>query len=162
LLYRSRTRIEVLLAHMGGPFWSRRDAGAWSIPKGEHEPGEESLNAARREFEEELGLPAPPGTAHDLGELRQRSGKLVRVWALEADLDVSEIHSNTFELESPRGSGKLARFPEVDRAEWFEVGPAREKLVSGQVPFVDRLLECAGLTAGDRVRPEAPTRARER
>jgi predicted NUDIX family NTP pyrophosphohydrolase len=160
LLYRSRALTEVLLAHMGGPFWSRRDAGAWSIPKGEHEAGEESLNAARREFEEELGLAAPPGIALDLGELRQRSGKLVRVWALEAELDVSEIHSNTFELEWPRGSGTLARFPEVDRAAWFEIGPASEKLVSGQVPFLDRLLERTGLAAESGLRQEGRTRAR--
>jgi predicted NUDIX family NTP pyrophosphohydrolase len=144
LLYRSRARIEVLLAHMGGPFWSRRDAGAWSIPKGEHELDEESLSAARREFEEELGIAPPQGEALDLGELRQRRGKRVRAWALEADLDVRKIRSNTFELEWPRGSGRRASFPEVDRAEWFEIEPAREKLVSGQVPFLDRLLERTG------------------
>jgi predicted NUDIX family NTP pyrophosphohydrolase len=144
LLFRSRLAgPEVLLVHMGGPFWRHRDAGGWSFPKGEHEPGEDSLAAARREFAEELGIEPPQGAALDLGELKQRSGKVIHIWALEADIDASEIHSNTFELEWPRGSGKRRRFPEVDRAGWFALGDAREKLVSGQVAFLDALLERA-------------------
>jgi predicted NUDIX family NTP pyrophosphohydrolase len=162
LLYRSDAGVEVLLAHMGGPFWRKRDAGGWSIPKGEHGPGEDSLHAARREFEEELGVQAPDGTCVDLGEVRQSSGKLIRVWALDADLDVSEIQSNTFELEWPRGSGKLEAFPEVDRAGWFEIDRAREKLVRGQLPFLDRLLERAGSGSRARLEPRARTRARGR
>src|SRR5207245_1637936 len=114
------------------------------LPKGEHEPGEDSLLAARREFAEELGLPAPSGAAIDLGSVKQASGKLIHAWALEADMDVSEIHSNTFELEWPRGSGRLRRFPEVDRAAWFAPEAARERLVGGQVPFLERLLERVG------------------
>jgi predicted NUDIX family NTP pyrophosphohydrolase len=142
LLFRRRERgVEVMLVHMGGPFWSRRDAAGWSLPKGEHEPGEDSLHAARREFAEELGSPPPHGAAIDLGSLKQPSGKVIRAWALNADMDVSEIRSNTFELEWPRGSGKLQRFPEVDRAGWFELTAAREKLVGGQRPFLDLLRE---------------------
>jgi predicted NUDIX family NTP pyrophosphohydrolase len=149
LLFRRGARgVEVMLVHMGGPFWSRKDAGAWSLPKGEHEAGEDSLAAARREFAEELGQPAPAGPAIELGALKQRSGKLLRAWALEADLDVSEQHSNTFELEWPRGSGRLRRFPEVDRAEWFPLGAAREKLLGGQVPLLELLLERIGDAAG--------------
>jgi predicted NUDIX family NTP pyrophosphohydrolase len=139
--------VEVLLVHMGGPFWRRRDAGAWSIPKGEHQPRDDSLREARREFAEELGLPAPAGEALDLGELKQPSGKLIHAWAQESDLDVREISSNTFELEWPRGSGALQRFPEVDRAAWLALDTAREKLVAGQVPFLDRLCERAAAHA---------------
>jgi predicted NUDIX family NTP pyrophosphohydrolase len=142
LLFRRRQgRVEVMLVHMGGPLWRHKDAGGWSLPKGEHEPGEDSLHAARREFAEELGSAPPRGAAIDLGSLKQRSGKVIRAWALDADMDVSEIHSNTFELEWPRGSGRLQRFPEVDRAGWFELGAAREKLIRGQWPFLDRLCE---------------------
>jgi predicted NUDIX family NTP pyrophosphohydrolase len=151
LLYRGQpSRVEVLLVHMGGPFWARRDSGGWSIPKGEHGPDEDSLEHARREFAEELGMPAPPGEAIDLGSLKQSSGKLVRAWAQQADLDVSEISSNTFELEWPRGSGTIKRFPEVDRAEWFPLEAAREKLVSGQRKFLELLRErlAGGTPAG--------------
>jgi predicted NUDIX family NTP pyrophosphohydrolase len=155
LLFRRRERrLEVMLVHMGGPFWRRRDAGGWSLPKGEHEPGEDSLHAARREFAEELGSAPPRGAAIDLGSLTQPSGKVIRAWALNADIDVSEIRSNTFELEWPRGSGKLQRFPEVDRAAWFELTGAREKLIGGQRPFLDRLRE--------QIEGAAPTAARVR
>jgi predicted NUDIX family NTP pyrophosphohydrolase len=133
--------LEVMLVHMGGPFWSRRDSGAWSIPKGEHGPAEDPLAAARREFAEETGLAAPAGDPIDLGVVRQRSGKLVHAWAIEADLDVAEITSNTFALEWPRGSGRMREFPEVDRAGWFELAAAREKLVKGQEPFLQTLAE---------------------
>jgi predicted NUDIX family NTP pyrophosphohydrolase len=143
LFRRGEDGLEVLLAHMGGPFWSNRDAGAWSIPKGEHQASDDSLSEARREFAEELGLRAPGGQALDLGTLKQRSGKVIRAWAQESDLDVSEISSNTFELEWPRGSGRLQRFPEVDRAAWFGLDDAREKLVGGQVGFLERLLDRA-------------------
>ena len=123
LLYRTRnSSVEVLLVHPGGPFWARRDAGAWSIPKGEYEPDEDPLGAARREFQEELGATAPDGTEHDLGEIRQRSGKLVRAWALSGDLDAGAITSNTCEVEWPPRSGRMIVIPEVDRAEWFEFG----------------------------------------
>jgi predicted NUDIX family NTP pyrophosphohydrolase len=140
LLYRRReNKIEVLIAHMGGPFWASRDERAWSIPKGEHEPNEDSLRAARREFFEELGLKVPAGEPLALGSAKQASGKLVTVWALEADLDVTDIRSNTFELQWPRGSGQIVRFPEVDRAGWFDLDTAAVKLVKGQVVFLDLL-----------------------
>src|ERR1700724_1200264 len=141
LLYRSRRGLlEVMLVHMGGPFWARKDAGAWSLPKGEHEQAEDSLRAARREFAEETGLHPPAGDPVDLGVIRQPSGKLIQTWAIDADIDVSEIRSNTFELEWPRGSGRMQAFPEVDRADWFDIGEAREKLVKGQVAFLDALV----------------------
>jgi predicted NUDIX family NTP pyrophosphohydrolase len=153
LLFRSRERrVEVMLVHMGGPLWRRRDAGGWSLPKGEHEPGEDSLHAARREFAEELGSAAPQGAAIDLGSLKQPSGKVIHAWALNVDMDVSEIRSNTFELEWPRGSGKLQRFPEVDRAGWFELTAAREKLIRGQWPFLDLLRERIGRTGSEAAR----------
>jgi predicted NUDIX family NTP pyrophosphohydrolase len=140
LLHRTRGRArEVLLVHPGGPLWARRDAGAWSIPKGEYGSGEEPLAAARREFEEELGTPPPVGPVEDLGEVRQKSGKVVRAWALAGDLDVETIESNTFELQWPPRSGKLIEIPEVDRAEWFTLGIAREKINPAQVALIDRL-----------------------
>jgi predicted NUDIX family NTP pyrophosphohydrolase len=134
-------RTEVLLVHPGGPFWARRDLGAWSIPKGEYDSGEDPLAAALREFEEELGSPAPAGDREDLGEIRQRAGKVVRAWAVAGDLDVSGVHSNTFELEWPPRSGKTANFPEVDRAEWFDLDRARQKIVAAQAALLDRLSE---------------------
>lgn len=141
LVYRQRgARLEVLLVHPGGPFWARRDAGAWSLPKGEYSQGEEPLAAARREFAEELGTPPPDGEPLDLGEVRQRSGKLVRAWALAGDLDVSKISSNTFELEWPPRSGRILEFPEVDRAGWFEPEQARVKLNPAQADLVERLV----------------------
>jgi predicted NUDIX family NTP pyrophosphohydrolase len=140
LVHRTREgRIEVLLVHPGGPFWARRDAGAWSIPKGEYEPGEDALAAARREFEEELGMPPPGGDPLDLGEVRQRSGKLVRAWAVAGDLDVREIKSNTCWVQWPPRSGNQIEVPEVDRADWFEVVLAREKINAGQVALLERL-----------------------
>jgi predicted NUDIX family NTP pyrophosphohydrolase len=133
--------LEVLLVHPGGPFWARRDLGAWSIPKGEYGPDEAPLAAARREFAEELGVAAPEGPIEDLGEVRQKSGKLVRAWALAGDVDVSRLRSNTFTLEWPPRSGVTQEFPEVDRAEWFELAVAREKVTPAQVPLLDRLQE---------------------
>jgi predicted NUDIX family NTP pyrophosphohydrolase len=121
--------VEVLLAHPGGPFWAHRDAGSWSIPKGEYGDHEQPLAAARREFQEELGKPAPAGEPIDLGEVTQASGKRVRAWAIAGDLDPSLIESFTFELEWPPRSGQIREFPEIDRAEWFDLPTARVKLV---------------------------------
>jgi predicted NUDIX family NTP pyrophosphohydrolase len=141
--------VEVLLAHMGGPFWEARDRGAWSIPKGEYEPGEEALAAARREFVEELGHEVPAGDSLELGEITQAGGKRIRAWALEGNIDVSNITSNTFEMEWPPRSGRRRRFPEIDRAGWFDLDTARGKLVKGQVPLIDLLAARLGLPAGD-------------
>jgi predicted NUDIX family NTP pyrophosphohydrolase len=135
--------IEVLLVHPGGPFWARRDAGVWSIPKGEYSDGEDPLDAARREFAEELGSRAPDGDPADLGEIRQKSGKVVHGWALAGDLDPVTIQSNTFTLEWPPRSGRMREFPEVDRAEWFGLERAREKINPAQAAFLDRLAEAA-------------------
>ena len=140
MLHRTRGgALEVLLVHPGGPLWQRRDGGAWSIPKGEHDDGEDPLAAARREFEEELGVAPPDGPAHDLGEIRQKSGKVVRAWALAGDLDASASRSNTFRLEWPPRSGKLQEFPEVDRVEWFTLARAREKINPAQAELLQRL-----------------------
>ncbi|AYY14235.1 NUDIX domain-containing protein [Actinobacteria bacterium YIM 96077] len=136
--------VEVLLGHMGGPFWARRDAGAWSVIKGEYDPGEEPLDAARREFEEELGLRAPDTEYVDLGHVKQSGGKTITVWAAESDLDPETVTPGTFELEWPRGSGRIQEFPELDRVEWFDVATAHDKIVSGQRPFLDRLRDHLG------------------
>jgi predicted NUDIX family NTP pyrophosphohydrolase len=142
LLYRGSGKdIEVLIAHPGGPFWARKDNGAWSIPKGEYTPDEDPLAAARREFTEELGLPVPDGDPVALGEIKQSGGKIVTAYALAADLDISEARSNTFEMEWPRGSGRMQEFPEVDRVAWVPVEEARTRLLKGQVVFLDRLLD---------------------
>ncbi len=144
LLYRlsPATGVQVLLAHMGGPFWARKDDGAWSVPKGEYTHGDEDpLDAARREFEEELGLPPPPGEPELLGTVRQPSGKRITVFALEGDVDPRTVRSNEFTLEWPRGSGTVRSFPEIDRADWFDLAAAREKLVPGQRPFLDVLAD---------------------
>lgn len=141
LLYRVRnSTVEVLLGHPGGPFWARKDEGAWSIPKGEHTQGEDPWDVARREFAEEIGLPAPAGQRIELGSLKQPSGKVVTIFAVAGELDVTDAHSNTFQLEWPRGSGNLREFPEVDRVGWFTVAQARTKLLKGHVPFLDRLM----------------------
>ena len=131
---------EVLLVHPGGPFWARRDEGVWSIPKGEHDDGEDPMAAARREFEEETGSAPPPGELIELGEVRQRSGKRVTAWAAEGDLDPDAVRSNTFEIEWPPRSGRRREFPEIDRAAWFGADEARRRLVAAQAEFVDRLL----------------------
>lgn len=142
LLYRHRADgLQVLLGHMGGPYFARRDDGAWSIPKGEYLDDEEPLAAARREFEEELGSPPPAGTLHELGTVRQRNGKLVTAWALEADFDVATVVSNTFEIEWPPRSGRRQSFPEIDRAEWFELEVARAKMIVGQDALLDRVVD---------------------
>lgn len=140
LLYREAGgRLEVLLVHPGGPFWQRRDDGAWSIPKGEIAAGEAPIDVARREFTEELGAPAPAGEPAPLGTIRQAGGKLVHAWAVRGDLDVAGVRSMTFELEWPPRSGRKHEFPEVDRAAWFDPPTARRKLVPAQCELVDRL-----------------------
>lgn len=140
LLYRRGAGgLEVLLVHPGGPFWARKDAGAWSLPKGEHEAGADPLAEARREFQEELGIPPPAGPYADLGSVRQKAGKLVRAWAVEGDLDAAAIRSQPFEMEWPPRSGRRSTFPEVDRAAWFSLAAAAERLLEGQRPFLERL-----------------------
>jgi predicted NUDIX family NTP pyrophosphohydrolase len=131
--------LEVLIAHMGGPFWARKDDGAWSIPKGEYQPPEEPLAAARREFEEEMGSPPPEGQHLELGEARQSSGKIVTTFAMRGEFVLASFVSNRFELEWPRGSGQLQEFPELDRAAWFTLEEAAVKLVKGQVPILAAL-----------------------
>lgn len=135
--------LEVLLVHPGGPFWARKDLGAWSVPKGEYNDGEAALACALRELEEELGsLPAiSEDDLIDLGEVRQKSGKRVRVWAAESDFDPSTLDSNVFTMQWPPHSGRHREFPEVDRAEWFAPRKAKRKLIAAQAAFVDRLLE---------------------
>jgi predicted NUDIX family NTP pyrophosphohydrolase len=142
LLYRvSGGAPEVLLVHPGGPFWARRDAGAWSVPKGEYEDGDDPLAAARREFEEETGTALETGELLELGDVKQKNGKVVSVWAAEGDLDPDAVQSNTFTMEWPPRSGRTAEFPEIDRAGWFGIDGAREKLNPAQAEFLDRLLE---------------------
>jgi predicted NUDIX family NTP pyrophosphohydrolase len=141
LLYRRRgPDVEVLIGHMGGPFWARKDDAAWSVPKGEYGPGEEPFAVALREFEEELGSPVPADDFVPLGEVKQSGGKVLTVWAAEGDLDAAAARSNTFSLEWPPRSGRIQEFPEIDRAAWMAVDQARTKLVRGQAPLLDRLL----------------------
>ncbi len=143
LVYRGeRTRdLEVLLVHPGGPLWAKRDAGAWSIPKGEYEPDEDALAAARREFAEELGVAPPDGPYDDLGDIRQKSGKLVHGWAVRGEVNTSEITSNTAVVEWPPRSGRTIEIPEVDRAEWLTIDEAREKINPAQTTLLERLLD---------------------
>jgi predicted NUDIX family NTP pyrophosphohydrolase len=161
LLFRARDNVvEVLIAHPGGPFWARKDDGAWSIPKGEYADGDDPWAAAQREFSEELGLRVPDGPRIDFGPLRQPSGKVVTGFAVQGDLDITEARSNTFQLEWPKGSGKVREFPEVDKVGWFPVAQARAKLLKGQRAFLDRLMahpSVAGLAEG----PATPTAHRE-
>lgn len=140
LMYRKRNQsIQVLLIHPGGPFWAKKDLGAWSMPKGEFGQEEDGLKAARREFEEETGS-LPTGRFFRLGAVKQPSGKVIHAWAFEGDLDAKKIKSNTFSLEWPPQSGKQQEFPEADRAEWFDIDLAREKITRGQLEFIDELL----------------------
>lgn len=145
LLYRrSEVGLEVLIAHPGGPFWARKDDGAWSIPKGEYSSGDDAWEEAQREFTEELGLAVPEGPRFDLGEVRQAGGKVVTAFAVGADLDVTEARSNTFEMEWPPRSGRMQEFLEVDRVAWVPVEVARIKLLKGQLPILDRLAAALG------------------
>ena len=145
LLHRVREgKPEVLLVHPGGPFWKKRDEGAWSIPKGEIEPDETPIEVARREFREELGSDAPDGELIPLGSIRQAGGKVVHAWAARGDLDPGSISSMTFEMEWPPRSGRRQPFPEVDRAGWFDLEQARRKILDGQRTFIDRLEETLG------------------
>lgn len=148
MLYKFETQqIKVLLGHMGGPFFARKDESAWDIPKGEVED-EPAYEAARREFEEEVGQPAPESEQIDLGEVK-KSGKTVRIWAVEGDLDVSNVKSNTFEMEWPPRSGQKQQFPEIDRAEWFELPIAMKKIVRSRTEFLRRLAEKLGQAVPD-------------
>jgi predicted NUDIX family NTP pyrophosphohydrolase len=141
-LHRTRDgEIDVLIAHPGGPFWARKDDGAWSIPKGEYADDEDPWQAAQREFSEELGLAVPPGPRLELGSVKQAGGKVVTAFAVGSDLDVTDARSNTFAMEWPRGSGTMREFPEVDRVGWFPIAAAYPKLLKGQRPFLDRLTE---------------------
>lgn len=145
LLYRmGQNGLEVLLVHPGGPFWAKKDLGAWSIPKGEIEPGEDPLATALREFREETGQ-EPPASLRPLGSVRQQGGKIVHAWAAEADLDPASIRSGTFLLEWPPKSGRRSEFPEIDRAEWFPLAEARRKILKGQIPFLEALARKEGL-----------------
>jgi predicted NUDIX family NTP pyrophosphohydrolase len=145
LLYRrGEAGLEVLLVHPGGPFWAKKDLGAWSIPKGEHDDGEDARACALREFAEETGSAAAPGELTDLGSVRQKAGKVVQAWALEGDLDPAAVRSNTFTLEWPPRSGRMREFPEVDRAGWFALDAARERINPAQAAFLDRLRERFG------------------
>ncbi|HSX35675.1 MAG TPA: NUDIX domain-containing protein [Patescibacteria group bacterium] len=156
LLYRrTGSGIDVLLAHPGGPFWAKKDAGSWSAPKGEYATGEDALTAAKREFHEETGLPAPDGDYQDLDQIKQAGGKIVRLFALEADLNLNGFTSNTFEMEWPPKSGQTKTFPECDRAAWTPLGIAPHKLVKGQVEFIDRLAKLLHVEPP----PEPPTQA---
>lgn len=140
LLYRPRPQgVEVLLAHPGGPFWVRKDLGGWSIPKGEIEPGEDPVAAARREFHEEIGLEVA-GPVLPLGQKKQPGGKMVQIWAAQGDFDPTQLRSNAFEMEWPKGSGRMQSFPEVDRAAWFELAEARRRILPGQAAFLDALV----------------------
>ncbi len=152
LLYRfAGTDVEVLIAHPGGPFWARKDAGAWSVPKGEYIEGENPWLAAQREFTEELGSPPPTGRRIDLTPVRQAGGKVVTAFAVHGDFDASAAVSNTFTVELPKGSGRFVEFPEIDRVAWVSVAAAREKLLAGQRPLLDQLMaapELAGYGEG--------------
>ncbi len=141
LLFRYKnSHLEVMLVHPGGPFWAKKDDGAWSIPKGLFEEGETPLEVAKREFNEETGFDID-GEFIELGELKQPSRKIVHAWALEKDLDVTKIESNTFELEWPRNSGNVREYPEIDRGQWFSINQAKKKILKGQVGFIDALIE---------------------
>jgi len=140
LLYRRRERgLEVLLAHPGGPFWKKRDLGSWTIPKGEIDEGEDGFAAARREFTEETGIALPAGDAIALTPLKQPSRKLIHAWAIEGDCDAAGCRSNLFRMEWPPKSGQFADFPEIDRAEWFDLPTAQTKILPGQAPFLREL-----------------------
>jgi predicted NUDIX family NTP pyrophosphohydrolase len=141
LFRRSGDVVEVLLGHMGGPFWSGRDDGAWSVPKGEYDAAEDAEAAARREFEEELGVPVPTADLIDLGTVRQSGGKTVQAWAAEGQIPVDDLVYGAFTMEWPRGSGEFQEFPEIDTAAWVDLTTARGKIIAAQRAFLDRLAD---------------------
>ena len=154
LVYRlAQGGVEVFLGHPGGPFWAKKDAGAWSIPKGEYEADEDALSAAKREFQEETGQPAPEGDYLDLGEFKRKDGKTIKAWAVQGDIDASKISSNSFEMEWPPKSGQKQAFPEVDKAAWLPIQTAAPKLHQGQAIFLEHLAEKLAI---DRSPPGAP------
>ncbi len=156
LLYRLQADIyEVLLVHPGGPFWARKDMGAWSIPKGEFQSDEDPLSAAKREFQEETGSPAPEGVYLGLAKVKQSSGKIVHAWAVEADFDLKNFTSNTFDMEWPPKSGQTQQFPEADKAAWFPLATAQIKLVKGQVPLLEQLATQLKIDIATQVAPAA-------
>lgn len=145
LLYRIRNQVlQVMLVHPGGPFWKNKDAGAWSIPKGEFTDEEDPLEAALRELAEETGVPVKPGTCIPLTPVKQKSGKLILAWAMEGNLNTTKINSNTFDMEWPPKSGKMQHFPEVDKADWFTIPAAKEKINPAQAAMLDELVEVTG------------------
>ncbi len=147
LLYRIRDGVvEVLIGHPGGPFWARKDDGAWSILKGEYTTDDDPWEAAQREFTEETGLAPPAGPRIDFDPVRQPSGKVLTAFAVHGDVDITDAHSNTFEIEWPKGSGRMREFPEVDRVQWFSVAQARVKLLKGHRVILDRLMAHPALT----------------
>ena len=144
LLYRRHGELEVFLVHPGGPFWAKRDAGAWSLPKGEFEQGEDPLQAARREFTEETGL-SIDGKFRRLDPVKQSGGKVIHAWAVECDCDASRVRSNLFSLEWPPKSGRIQQFPEIDRAEWFTLSEGRKRIIGGQIGILDQLISALEL-----------------
>jgi predicted NUDIX family NTP pyrophosphohydrolase len=151
MVYRWRgAGVEVFLVHPGGPFWVKKDEGSWSIPKGEYEEGEESLDVARREFLEETGFEVN-GDFVEVGQIKQAGGKVVTAWAVEGDFDSGSLKSNAFEMEWPPRSGRMQKFPEVDRGEWFSVDAARVKILKSQEPLLDMLLAGLGSSGGTRI-----------
>ncbi len=142
LLYRQKKgRVEVLIAHPGGPFFAKKDNGFWSIPKGLYEDDEDPFAAAKREFEEEIGWPAPAGKYIELGEIKRKDGKTIKAWAVEGQVDETEVKSNTFEMEWPPKSGQMQEFPEVDKPSWYNLEEAAQKLLPAQIPLLQRLAE---------------------
>jgi predicted NUDIX family NTP pyrophosphohydrolase len=145
LLWRRRDdRVEVLLAHQGGPFWVKKDHGHWTVPKGELDGSDDLVGVARREFQEETGHVAPDGPLIELGRITQKSGKVVVAWAAEGDLDPAAAFSNTYQVEWPPRSGRMQSFPEIDRVEWFDLDEAARRLKAAQVPFLERLAAALG------------------
>jgi len=157
IIYRLKDNLpQVLLAHMGGPFHAKKDDGHWSIPKGLIDDGEDALEAAKREFTEELGLQVPDGEFIELGEVEQHNNKIVTAWALESDLDATNVKSNTFEMEWPPRSGKKQEFPEIDRAGWFSLAEAARKAIPGQAELFERLANKLNVPFGVEAIPEPP------
>jgi predicted NUDIX family NTP pyrophosphohydrolase len=153
MLYRRRAELEIFLVHPGGPFWSKKDAGAWSMPKGEIAEGEDPLETAKREFTEETGFTIA-GDFRRLEPVKQAGGKIVQAWAIESDCDLAQLRSNLFSMEWPPKSGKTQEFPEVDRAGWFRIAEAREKILAGQIGLIDQLV-CLLDTTGRSPRPRS-------